>query len=123
MKLLIIDDEPLIRRSLLRAFVSAGHQVVEAEDGHTGLDLWQSESPDLIFIDVLMPGMTGPEVIQNASQELKDRTQIIMMSAFTGKESADSTISLGTDLFLRKPFEDIFSIVKMAEEVFLNGRK
>jgi DNA-binding response OmpR family regulator len=123
MKVLIIDDEPLVRRSLARALKVAGHEVIEAEDGPVGLDLWLNEIPNLVFIDVLMPGMTGPEVIQSIPLDKKSQTKIIMMSAFTGKEGNHPVITEGVDLFLTKPFEDIFKIVKMAEEVFSNGRK
>lgn len=123
MKVLIIDDEPLVRRSLVRALKVAGHEVIEAEDGPNGLDLWLSEMPNLVFIDVLMPGMTGPEVIQGVPLAKKKQTRIIMMSAFTGKEGNHPAITEGVDLFITKPFEDIFNIVKMAEEVFSNGRK
>jgi two-component system, response regulator PdtaR len=123
LKIIIIDDEPLVRRSLSRALRSAGHVVLEAEDGPSGLELWKEEAPDLAFIDVLMPGMTGVEVIQSAPRDLRKNTRIILMSAFTGKEAANLVLTEGVDLFLTKPFEDIFNIVKMSEEVFLNGRK
>lgn len=123
MKVIVIDDEPLVRRSLSRALRAAGHAVVEAEDGVTGLDLWLNEVPDLAFIDVLMPGMTGPEVIRSVPEALRTKTKIILMSAFTGKEGVSASLTEGVDLFLTKPFEDIFNIVKMSEEVFANGRK
>jgi CheY-like chemotaxis protein len=70
-----------------------------------------------------MPGMTGFEMIQAVPQELRDNTKIILMSAFTGKDGPSATSTDGIDLFLTKPFEDIFNIVKIAEGVFSSVRK
>ena len=53
MKILIVDDEPLVRKSLSRACRSKGHEVVEAVDGTEGLAKWRETTPDLVFLDVL----------------------------------------------------------------------
>ncbi|MBC7371627.1 MAG: response regulator [Bdellovibrionaceae bacterium] len=114
MKILIIDDEPLVRRSLGRAFKSRGHDVSEAEDGLHGLEAWKSGKPDLVFLDVLMPGMTGPQVLREIG---KARTgKVILISAFSGEHNMQTATEMGADLFLPKPFEDIFAVVTLAED-------
>lgn len=115
MKILIIDDEPLVRRSLSRAFQSKGHQIFEAPDGVQGLQAWKDHSPDLIFVDVLMPGLKGPEVIEKIAPYNKGK--IILMTAYSGEEiPAEQTAA--ASLFLKKPFENIFDIVSQAEGLF-----
>lgn len=115
MKVLIVDDEALVRRSLSRAFKNHGHEVMEAVDGNQGLEMWKSGQPDLVFLDVLMPGKTGPEVLS----EMKSQTvaKVILMSAFAGEHNMETAQQMGANLFVPKPFEDIFAIVKVAEDL------
>lgn len=115
MKILIVDDEPLVRRSLGRALKSRGHEIFEAEDGLQGLTLWREHKPDLVFLDVLMPKLTGPQVLAEIG---KDRSgKVILISAFSGEHNMETAAQMGADLFIPKPFEDIFAIVSVAEEL------
>lgn len=111
MKILIVDDEPLVRRSLRRALEHKGFAVVEADDGKKGLDLFRKEKPQVVFLDVLMPGLSGPQVLTELSQNEKDQAKIILMSAYTGEYDLASAQSLGAHLFMPKPFEDVFAVV------------
>jgi two-component system, response regulator PdtaR len=115
MKILIIDDEPLVRRSLSRAFQTKGHQIFEAGDGWQGLLSWKENAPDLIFVDVLMPGLKGPEVIQKA--DAFNKGKIVLMTAYSGEEIPVEQTNKAS-LFLKKPFENIFDIVSQAEGLF-----
>lgn len=116
-KILICDDEPLVRRSLKRALESKGFQIVEACDGKQGIDAWRKELPDLVFLDVLMPGLTGPQVLNEIESSIRERSKVIMISAYTGEYSLDSAKSLGADHFIPKPFEDVFAIVNVVSEM------
>lgn len=113
MKILIVDDEPLVRRSLSRALASRGHTVVEAADGEDGITVWRKEDPDLVFLDVLMPKKNGPQVLDEIGSAR--RAKVVMMSAFTGETTVPAR---SADLFLAKPFEDIFQVVDRAEGLF-----
>ncbi|MBO9666944.1 MAG: response regulator [Bdellovibrio sp.] len=115
MKVLIVDDEALVRRSLSRAFKAKGHEVSEAVDGKEGLEQWKAFSPDLVFLDVLMPALTGPEVLKEIGAARSGK--VILMSAFAGEHNMETALQMGADLFVPKPFEDIFAIVKMAEDL------
>lgn len=115
MKVLIVDDEPLVRRSLFRAFKGKGHDVDQAENGSEGLSKIQSDKFDIVFLDVLMPGLTGPQVLQKVGQ--KSATKYILMSAFSGEHNMETAHQMGADLFIPKPFDDIFEIVRMAENL------
>lgn len=115
MKVLIVDDETLVRRSLSRALQGKGHEVKEAVNGTEGLQSWKTWNPDLVFLDVLMPGMTGPEVLKEMGQS--SSAKVILMSAFSGEHNMQTAQQMGANLFIPKPFEDIFAIVKMAEDL------
>ena len=81
---------------------------MEAVDGLDGLEKWKTFLPDLVFLDVLMPRMSGPEVMRQRPNQAK----IVLMSAFAGEHAPAQE---GADLFLPKPFEDIFAVVAKAE--------
>ena len=119
MKVLIVDDEPLVRRSLERAFARRGHQVFVAPDGREGLRLWRAEAPmDLVVLDVLMPEMTGPQVLSEIGPA---RTGLVtLISAHTSEYNADAAAKLGADHFVAKPFEDIFVFVEKLEKLSQN---
>lgn len=119
MKVLIVDDEPLVRLSLKRALEKRGHQVAEAVDGQQGLEQWLSFRPELTFLDVLMPRMTGPDLLK--ALKGGGTGKVILMSAFTGEYDLDKAKSLGADLFILKPFDDIFAIVEIGEELSLGS--
>lgn len=115
MKTLIVDDEPLVRRSLSRAFQSKGHTTIEAENGEEGLELWLKETPQLIILDVLMPGLSGPQVI--AEMGVSKTGFVVLMSAYSGEHNVASTAQIGVDLFIPKPFENIFEVVEKIEKL------
>lgn len=115
MKVLVVDDEALVRRSLSRALRAKGHEVTEALDGNEGLEQWRKLQPDLVFLDVLMPGLNGPEVLREMGQQRTGK--VVLMSAFAGEHNMETALQMGADLFVPKPFEDIFAVVKMAEDL------
>jgi DNA-binding NtrC family response regulator len=114
-QVLIIDDEPLIRRSLGRAFHIKGHEVHEAVDGREGVEKWKALSPDVVFLDVLMPGLSGPEVLQAMGPNKKGK--VILMSAYSGDHNMDTATRMGAQIFIPKPFDDIFGLVQIAEQL------
>lgn len=120
MKVLIVDDEPIVRRSLMRAFKSKGHDATEAVDGVLGLEAWREGSPDLVLLDVLMPRMTGPQMLE----KMTGRTcKVILMSAYSGDYDMEKAKALGADVFVAKPFSDVFEIVQLGEEILAMKNK
>jgi CheY-like chemotaxis protein len=125
MKILIVDDEPLVRKSLGRACRAKGHEVSEAIDGNDGLKRWLEIWPDLVFLDVLMPGLSGPELLKEIQPMLRLggptgqpwHGKVILISAYSGEHNVATAQQMGADLFIPKPFEDIFSVVTKAEEI------
>jgi CheY-like chemotaxis protein len=121
-KVLIVDDEPLVRLSLRRALEKTGHVVEEADDGQAGLEKWSAFRPELTFLDVLMPRLTGPDLLKAMRAAESPLGKVILMSAYTGDYNPERAKSLGADMFILKPFDDIFAIVKLGEDL-VRGEK
>lgn len=111
MRVLIIDDESLIRRALKRMFISKGHDAYEAADGLAGIEIWNEKDPDLVILDVVMPKLSGPEVLKLKPRPRK--AKIILISAIACREEDTREV----DLFLQKPFLDIFEVHSLAERL------
>lgn len=114
LKILIVDDEPLIRRALILAGQSRGHIVKEAKNGQIALNLWSAFQPDLAFIDVLMPEMDGFELLKRIPKNSK--AKIVVISAHDELNEKDIK-KREIDLFIQKPFENIFKLIEKAEQL------
>jgi len=125
MKILVVDDEHIVARALSRAFSSRGHEVVVAHSGEEGLERWIVTAPDAVLLDVVMPGLTGPQVIEEyAKKEDKgSRAQIILMTAHSGVKGREAARELGADEFIQKPFEDVFKLVSQIESLVRTPKK
>jgi DNA-binding response OmpR family regulator len=120
MRILIVDDEPLVRRSLQRAAQMRGHEVRVAENGVVGKKEWEAFDPEVVFVDVLMPEMDGPTLL--AQKPKSSAAKIIVISAFTGEYDSEVALKMGAHVFMAKPFEDILRVVMRAEELS-HGRR
>lgn len=102
LKALVIDDEPQIRRALRLGLERNGYTVRQAENGEEGLDLAAEEVPDIVILDMAMPGMEGLEV----ARQLRAWTQvpIMVLSVREGEEHKIAALDAGADDYLTKPF-------------------
>ncbi len=119
MRVLIVDDEVLIKKCLARVALSRGHVVQTESNGLKGLKAWREFKPHLVFLDVLLPGLDGPSVLQQAGK--KNNEKVVMMSAhkaFSDRTSISGVHLPGVDLFVSKPFPDIVCFFKQAEGLF-----
>ena len=103
-KVLIIDDSSLTRRSLRNILESAGWNVVEAEDGLTGLERYFIEKPQVVMLDLVMRGMYGLDVLQKL-RELDDDARIVIVSADVQASSHELAVQAGAKAFVNKPFD------------------
>ncbi|MBS4200342.1 response regulator transcription factor [Bacillus sp. FJAT-49732] len=102
-KVLVVDDEPSIVTLLRFNLEKAGYSVITAEDGKTGLDMAMAEKPDLIILDLMLPGMDGMDVCKTLRQE-KIKTPILMLTAKDDEFDKVLGLELGADDYLTKPF-------------------
>lgn len=97
---LVIDDEQAIRLLIVAILEDEGHRVIEARDGFEGLDLLAQERPDVVILDIMMPGIDGYETLRRIRQDTQlDGVPVVMVSA-GGFQAPDNVAA-----FLRKPFD------------------
>ncbi|MDJ0385169.1 response regulator transcription factor [Streptomyces sp. G-G2] len=100
---LVADDDAAIRRSLERGLRLSGFTVLLAEDGPTALDLAARRTPDVLVLDVSMPGLTGTEVCRTLRAR-GDETPVLMLSALDELADRVAGLQAGADDYLVKPF-------------------
>lgn len=100
--ILVIDDEPQIRRVLRATLIGAGYQVIEAKDGIDAVDMLMREHPDVILLDVNMPGMTGFETC--SKMRLSFTGPIIMVTVRNSEQDKIDAFNSGADDYVVKPF-------------------
>src|SRR5437660_11629819 len=116
-KILIVDDERLVRWSLRQKCEEWGYQVVEAEAGDPGLRVAQSESPDLVLLDVRLPDIGGLEVLEQLKKN-GDARAVIMITADPQLDDVKAALKLGAYDFVGKPidFDELAVTTKNALE-------
>ena len=119
-KILIVDDEAHIRMLIeqtLEDFEDEGVELLFADNGVDALEKIQSEQPNMVFLDVMMPKMNGMEVCQKAKQELGLSDVFITLLTAKGQEmDKQKGLEMGADLYMTKPF-DPDEMVSLVEKV------
>lgn len=117
-KILLVEDDPLMRRLYQKIFAFEGYEVVIAEDGVEGLEKSRSEHPNLILLDIMMPKMNGLEVLEKlkADPETKS-TPVIMLTNLAGEKDAESALLKGAVKYIVKSEQEPKKIADMVKEV------
>jgi len=103
--ILVVDDEPSLRRLLRTALERAGYGVLEAADGPQALLLARAEQPALILLDVALPGLSGLEVCRRLRAEpANSRTPVLLISGVLPPNEATKLAEAGASGWLTKPF-------------------
>ncbi len=122
-KILIVDDEKLVRWALQQKCVENGYQTFEAENGAAALQIVQAESPEIILLDVHMPGLSGIEVLDQIKQS-GHSPAVIMITAAPQLEDVKAALMMGAYDFVSKPLnleELAVTIENAAETTRLRG--
>jgi len=106
-KILIVDDEPDVLLLLGERLAKAGYDVVKASGGQEAIDHAHSDAPQLIILDIAMPGMDGSEVANTlrADPKTKDIPIIFLTCLFTKQEEKACGHVLGQNFFIAKPYD------------------
>lgn len=103
-RILVVEDDPTVRDVVRRYLERDGHVVLQAEDGTTGLAMARQTHPDLIVLDVMLPGLSGLEVCSSLRVGDRSETPIIMLTALSEEDDRISGLALGADDYVTKPF-------------------
>jgi DNA-binding response OmpR family regulator len=105
-KILVVDDEPSIREFLHHVLTDEGYEVLTADDGLTALPIAVTEQPDLILLDIMMPGLNGMETCKRLRERpTTSHIRVIILTAYDTRDRLEESIVTGADDFLGKPID------------------
>ena len=105
-KILIVDDEPTVRALLRDVLEIEGYDIAEANDGESALASVAKEVPDLLVLDVMMPGMSGIDVLMKLREQHSNKElPIILLTAASDDDTTWRGWSSGASIYLQKPFD------------------
>jgi len=120
MKILICEDEEIMLTALEFRLRKHGFSSVLAEDGKQGMEVLKQEIPDLIVADIMMPYVSGLQLIEHVRRELQSQVPIIVISAMDDDDTVLEAFRLGANDFIAKPFkpnELILRIKRIQQEM------
>ena len=100
--IMVVDDEQAILRMLSRTFEPEGYGVILADNGRSALELLEECRPDLVILDIMMPGLDGFQVLDLIRQ--RSNIPVIMLTARCEVTTLHDALCLGADDYVRKPF-------------------
>ncbi len=101
-QILVVEDDATLRETLIYNLIRQGYEVIAADEGRAGLRLARERRPDLILLDVMLPGMDGMEVCRRLRQEMS--TPILMLTARSDEVDKVVGLEMGADDYITKPF-------------------
>jgi DNA-binding response OmpR family regulator len=105
-KVLIVDDEENVLELLYINVIRRGYQVETAQDGEEALEKLKYFTPDIVLLDIKLPGIDGWEVCKRIKQQPStEKAAIIIISALTQKEDFEKAKKSGASVFISKPFD------------------
>ncbi|PKN63436.1 MAG: Fis family transcriptional regulator [Deltaproteobacteria bacterium HGW-Deltaproteobacteria-15] len=115
--ILIIDDDDQLRRSFERLLAEEGYAILSAPSGEAGLNIIQERTPDLVILDMRLPGMNGFETFK-AIHSMESKLPVIIMTAYGTTETAIEATKMGAFDYILKPFDipDMLSVIGQALE-------
>jgi DNA-binding response OmpR family regulator len=120
--ILVCDNEEVLRALVRATLDQGGYDLVEARDGDEALELSRSILPDLILLDMMMPGRTGLEVLTELRREPElAATPVVMLTARTQEADRAAATEAGADRFLPKPFSPL-ELAATVDELLNGGR-
>lgn len=104
MKLLLVEDDPALHRTLLRALTRLGWNVEVCSDGRTAFGRWRATEPDVVLLDLTLPGRDGLQILEQARQEGLT-TPVLILTARGTVGDRVTGLNAGADDYLAKPFD------------------
>lgn len=122
-KVLVVDDNDANRNMMVDVLNHWGYRTIEAAQGMEAVSRAQEELPDIVLLDVMLPGMNGYEVCRQLKEDAKlGRVPIIMLTVLDDSEARTRAINVGADLFISKP-PNYKELHKNIESLLVNSKK
>lgn len=119
-KILIVDDDKALREMLKLTFSREKHMLLEAEDGEQAIEVAERELPDIILLDVMMPGMDGYQVCYKIkTTPALSKCIVVMLTARDQQNDMKRGVGAGADYYITKPFSTKALVI--LTEALLNG--
>lgn len=119
-KILTADDSLMIRKIIRDSFYSYDCEVIEARDGVEALETIRREQPDLVILDVTMPGMSGVDVLENLNGDYQsNRPEVVMLTSETSIRTLNAADDMNVAAFIPKPFKPDKLINRVVEIMHL----
>lgn len=117
LKILVVDDEPNIRRLLRDVMSRRGYEVTTCSDSADAIQQSRDQRYDLVFLDIKMPGLNGVQLLK-ALRQIHTQATFVMITGYAGSDLVDESLNSGACLCLPKPFgmAQVLDIAKAAEE-------
>jgi CheY-like chemotaxis protein len=121
-RILVVDDDPTIQRLLQVNLEMEGHEVLTAGDGHEALVRLRDGAPEVVLLDVMMPGLDGWQVCERirADPDLA-ATPVVILSARAQQSDLERGVQAGADAYITKPFDPL-ELVELVESLAARGR-
>ena len=114
-KILLVDDEPGILMTVKKRLEFEGYQVTAVMNGEEALRSVREARPDLVVLDVMLPGLDGYEVCRRIKADERLRIPVVMLSAMTQAKDEQAGFECGADAYIRKPFRAAELLEKIKE--------
>jgi CheY-like chemotaxis protein len=119
-RILIVEDHPTMREAMRLVLEGEGFEIEEAPDGDQALAAVRAEHPDLVLLDMSIPGTPGPEVLASVKGDPETADVRVIVVTATGEEGRSAAIAGGADHYFTKPFSPI-ALLQAVEQVLGDG--
>ncbi|MCE1255178.1 MAG: response regulator [Anaerolineae bacterium] len=104
-KVMIVDDSAFARSNLKRALTAAGYDIFEVASGEDAINLATRVKPDIVTLDLLMPGLSGLETLKTLKNQLPE-TRYVVITADVQNKTREELLQAGAHAFINKPFSE-----------------
>ena len=119
-RILIVEDHPTMREAMRLVLEGEGFEIAEASDGERALSLIAEDPPDLVFLDMNIPGTSGTDVLEAIKEDPATAGVRVIVVTATGEEGRGAAMRLGADEYFTKPFSPI-ALLQTVERVLAAG--
>ena len=120
-RILVVEDHPTMREAMRLVLEGEGFAIDEASDGETALAMVRDDPPDLVFLDLNIPGVSGTDVLRTLKGDPATASVSVIIVTATGQEGRRRVIEMGADEYFTKPFSPL-ALLGTVERVLEESR-